>query len=121
MTEEEQIQYLANVYHVARANGRVEMVEDRVVEDMAKGIGAGYLQTRKALDMSAEKDFSVKLPARLSERIRNVEDMLFLAYCDQELGDLEKKVIVDFATQIGMTQKQVNIIRKETKARLKQK
>ena len=121
MTEEEQIQYLANIYHVARADGRVEVVEDSVVEDMAKGIGAGYLETRNGLDLSAEKDFCVVFPARLSERIRNLEDMLLLAYSDQKLHDLEKKIIIDFAKQIGITQEQVNMIRKVAKARLQQK
>ncbi len=89
MTEEEQIQYLANLFHVARADGRVDVSEDSLAEDIAKSIGAGYLETRKALDLSAEKDFSVTFPARFSERIRNLEDMLLLAYCDQDLHDLE--------------------------------
>ena len=121
MTEEEQIQYLANIFHVSRADGRVEVIEDSVAEDMAKGIGCGYLETRKALDLSAEKDFSVTFPARLSERIRNLEDMLLLAYCDQDLHHLERKIIIDFAKQIDITQKQINIIRKEAKDRLQEK
>ena len=121
MTEDEKVQYLANIYHVARADGRVEVLEDGRVEDMAAGIGAGYLETRNALDLSARKDFSVIFPARLSERIRNMEDMLFLAYADQDLHDMEKKIIVDYARQIGVTQDQVNMIKKEAKARLKQK
>ena len=102
MTEEEQIQFLANIYHVARADGRVEVIEDEVAESMAKDIGAGYLETRNALDLSAEKDFSIIFPARLSDRIRNLEDMLYIAYQDQELHDLEKTVMVDFARQIGI-------------------
>ena len=121
MTEEEQVQYLANIYHVARADGRVEVIEDGVIENMANDIGAGYLETRNALDLSVEKDFSIIFPARLSDRIRNLEDMLQLAYQDQVLHGLEKKIMIDFARQIGITQEQVNTIRKEAKARLQQK
>ena len=117
MTTEEQIQYLANIYHLARADGRVEVREDRVVEGMAAGIGAGYLETRNALDMSFEKDFRIVFPGRLSDRMRNLEDMLCLAYSYKGLGDLEKRVIVDFARQIGVTQEQVDVIRTEAKAR----
>ena len=121
MTKEEQVQYLANIYHVARASGRVEVIEDITAEDMAKGIGAGYLETRNALDLSAEKDFSVKFSPRLSERIRNLEDILFLAYCDKTLDELEKEIVVDFARQLGITQEQMNMIRKEARARFLEK
>ena len=65
MTKAEHVQYLANVFHVARADGRVEVLEDRLVEEMAKGIGAGYLETRNALDLSGSKEFEVVFPARL--------------------------------------------------------
>jgi len=121
MTKEEQVQYLANIYHVARASGRVEVIEDSVAEEMATGIGAGYLETRNALDLSSKKDFCVKFSTRLSDRIRNLEDMLFLAYCDKALHELEKKIVVDFARQLGITQEQMNMIRKEAKARLREK
>ena len=121
MTQEEQIQYLANIYHVARADGRVEVIEDSVTEVMAQGIGAGYLETRNALDLSAQKDFQVTFPPRLSERIRNLEDMLLVAYSDKELHNMEKKIIIDFAKQIGITQQQVTTIQKEAKTRLQNK
>ena len=119
MTEAEQIQYLANMFYVARSDGKVDRVEDKAIEQMAKDIGAGYFQTRKALDMAGEADFEVVFPARLSERIRNMEDMLFVAGRDVKLEEVEKEIIVDFARQIGVSQKQVDIIRRETRARLK--
>lgn len=119
MTEAEQIQYLANVFYVARSDGKVDPVEDKAVEQMAKDIGAGYFQTRKALDMAGQADFEVVFPARLSERIRNMEDMLFVAGRDLKLEEVEKEIVVDFARQIGVNQKQVDIIRRETRARLK--
>ena len=119
MTEAEQIQYLANVFHVARSDGKVDPVEDKEVEQMAKDIGAGYFQTRKALDMASEADFEVVFPARLSERIRNMEDMLFVAGRDVKLEEIEKEIVVDFARKIGVNQQQVDIIRRETRARLK--
>ncbi|MBN2374877.1 MAG: hypothetical protein JXD22_00650 [Sedimentisphaerales bacterium] len=119
MTEAEQIQYLANVFHVARSDGKVDPVEDKAVEQMAKDIGAGYFQTRKALDMAGQADFKVVFPARLSERIRNMEDMLFVAGRDVKLEEVEKEIVVDFARQIGVNQQQVDMIRRETRARLK--
>lgn len=118
MTKDEQVQYLANIFHVARADGRVSTVEDSMVDELAKGVNAGYLETRNALDLSMEKDFTFTFPKRFSDRIRNLEDMLFVAYCESGLDDMEKKIIVDYAKQVGINQKQIDIIRKETKARL---
>ena len=121
MTKDEQIHYLANIFYVARADGRVSTVEDSVVEELSKGINAGYLETRNALDLSMAKDFTFTFPKRFSDRIRNLEDMLCVAYCESGLDDMEKKVIVNYAKQIGITQKEIDIIRKETKARLQNK
>ncbi len=121
MTKDEQVQYLANIFHVARADGRVSTVEDSMVEELAKGVNAGYLETRNALDFSMKKDFTFTFLKRFSDRIRNLEDMLLVAYCESGLEDMEKKVIVNYAKQVGITQSQIDIIRKETKARLQHK
>ena len=117
MIESEQVQYLASGYHVARADGRVDVAEDALAEEIAHGIGAGYLETRKALDLSFEKDFQVVPPQRLSDRIRCLEDMLALAQCDRKLTTQERGPIVDFARRIGITQDQLNTIQQETRTR----
>ncbi|OHB58983.1 MAG: hypothetical protein A2173_01365 [Planctomycetes bacterium RBG_13_44_8b] len=119
MNQAEQIQYLANIYHLARADENFEVEEDYIIQEIAKDIGAGYLETRKALDMSMAEDFKVVPPARLSDRLRTVEDMLFVAYCDRKLAQMEKKIILTFAKQIGVGKKQFDVIRQETKGRLK--
>ena len=119
MNEEEQVQYLANIFHVARADARVEVQENSLVEKMAKGIGAGYLETRNGLDLAMGKNFEIKFPERFSERIRNLEDMLVLAYSDKNLHELEKKIIIDFAKEVGVNQTQIKIMQKEAKKRMK--
>jgi len=121
MTQQEQIQYLANIYYAVRANGRVDGVEDSYVEEAAQGIGAGYLETRKALDLAAEKDFRMVLPLRLSDRIRNLEDIIAVCYRDGTFCQQEKDAALLFARQVGVTQEQLNAIRAEAKERLKGK
>ena len=118
MDYEEKIQYLANIYHLVRADGRVSSVEEKVMAEVAKGIGVGYLETRKGLDRAIEKDFAFKYPARWSERVRNIEDMLLAAYADDKLHPPEKEVLLEYAKNLGINQKQFNIIKKETKERL---
>jgi tellurite resistance protein len=119
MNNDEQIQYLANIYYIARCDGRFEVEEDYLLQEIAKGIGAGYLETRKALDKSMADGFEVKFPTRFSEKIRNFEDMLLVAFYDNKLEQTEKKIIVSYVKQIDIEQKQIDIIKEEIKQRLK--
>ncbi|MCP4710737.1 MAG: hypothetical protein GY869_19095 [Planctomycetes bacterium] len=120
MDNEAKIQYLANIYHLVRSDGRVGTREEDVMEAVAQGIGVGYLETRKALDLSMEKDFVTVNPKRWSDRIRNVEDMLLVAYADGKLSSVEKQVLVGFANKLGISQKQFGIIKEETKDRFRE-
>ncbi len=121
MTQDEQVQYLANIYYLARADENFEVEEDYLLQEIAKGIGAGYLETRKALDLSITDDFKIKFPARLSERLRNLEDMLLVAYYDKKLHEMEKKIITAYAKHIDITKQQFETIQREVKNRLKEK
>ncbi len=119
MTQKEQIQYLANIYFLARADQQFDVEEDYLLLEIAEGIGAGYLETRKALDLSMAEDFKIKFPRERADQIRNLEDMLLVAFYDRKLHDMEKKIIVTYAKQLGIAQKEFDIIRKKAKARLK--
>jgi len=119
MTQDEQIQYLANIYYLARADEQFEVEEDYLLQEIAKDIGAGYLETRKALDMSMADGFKIKFPARLSDRIKNLEDMLLVAYYDKKLHEMEKKIILTYAKHLDITKEQFETIQQEVKKRLK--
>lgn len=118
MTQQEQIQYLANIYYLAASDSNFEVEEDYILQEIAKGIGAGYLETRKALDFSQEKDFQIKLPTRFSEKFRCLEDLLFVALSDKKLHEMEKQIIVKYAKKLGIGQEQLDLIRDETKERI---
>ena len=120
MDNEAKIQYLANIYHLVRSDGQVGSREEKVMEAVAEGIGVGYLETRKGLDMSMEKDFAAVYPKRWSDRIRNVEDMLLVAYADHKLNSAEKQVLGEFANKLGISQKQFDVIKEETKERFRE-
>jgi len=119
MTQQEQIQYLANLYFLAGADHNFEVEEDYILQEIAKGIGAGYLETRKALDFSGQKDFQIKLPTRYSEKFRCLEDMLFLVMSNNKLSQMEKDIIVTYSKKLGINQQQLDQIREETKQRVK--
>jgi len=119
MTEQEQIQYLANIYHLAQVDGQVDRIEDKLLDEMAKGIGAGYFEIVKAKALTEKEDFSIQYPSRLSDQIRNLEDMLLLAYSDQKLHHLEKKIILEYADNLGLTKKQSALVQQQAQSRLK--
>ena len=119
MTDDEQIQYLANIWYVALVDGQAERIEDKMLDVIAKGIKAGYFETIKAKQRAAEDGFTLQYPSRLSDRIRNVEDMLLMAYADKKLESLEKKILIDYANSLDITKEQLAAIQQGTKARMK--
>jgi uncharacterized tellurite resistance protein B-like protein len=117
MNKEEQTRYLANIYHLLISDGSVDRIEEKVFDEIAREIGAGYFEKRNAMDLAGKGGYQVQLAGRWSERIRNLEDMLFAAYCNDVLERTEKKVITHYAGQVGINQAQFDVIKEETKQR----
>lgn len=120
MTSDEKIQYLANVYYIIMVDGSMERVEERMFDRIAKGIDAGYFEQSRAKEMVKKDGFAIRYPSRWSDRIRSMEDLLAAALSDEKLHALEKKLMTDYAKHLGIDQKQMNLITKETKARLEE-
>ena len=117
MKKEEKVPYLANVYYVLISDVAVDRVGEKVFEEISRDVGAGYFERKKAMEMAKNEEFQVQLAGRWSERIGNLEDMLFAAYCNGVLEPTEKKLIADYANQLGINQRQMDIVQKETKGR----
>lgn len=119
MNRDEKIDYLVNIYAAAAVDGSVERIEERVYEEVGKGIGAGYYERTVAKEKVAKSSSELPAPlaVRWSEQIRNLEDMLFLAYCDGTLDPAEKKYIINYANSLNINQAQLAAIRDEAKQR----
>jgi len=63
-------------------------------------------------------DFKIKFPTCLSDRIKNLEDMLMVAYYDKTLQEMEKKIITSYAKHLDITKEQFQTIQQEVKKRL---
>jgi len=119
MTQDEQVQYLANVCFLARSDSDYDIEEDSLLLEIAKSIGAGYLETRKGLDMAMADGFRIKFPARFSDQVRNLEDLMLMSIWDSRLHEMEKKIVYSYAKQLGLGKKQFDIIKKQAKSRFK--
>jgi uncharacterized tellurite resistance protein B-like protein len=117
MNEEEKAKYLANIYHVLITDGGMDRLEERVFDDIRRDLRAGYTETLKAKELAQQEGYQSQLVGRWSDRIANLEDMLFAACCDGVFERTEQKVIKQYAKQLGIDQTQFDIIRQETKLR----
>ena len=117
MNREETVCYLANIFAVVSADGAIERVEERVYETIAREIGAGYFERKQAKERLAGEHLPIRLEVRWSDQIRNLEDMLFVGYCDGSLEPTEKKVIVEYANFLGISQTQLSTLREAAKQR----
>ena len=117
MKNEEAARYLANIYLVLASDNEVKRDEERLFEAISREIKAGYLERRQAMKLAENQEVQTNVSARWSERIRNLEDMIFVAYSNGVLEPLEKQAIVKYAKHLGIEQQQLNLIKKEVKQR----
>ena len=117
MNQNEKSSYLANVYHVIAADGEIDHEESRLFELVARDIGAGVDEQNQARQSANDKSLQLNVAQRWSDRIRNLEDMMFVAYANQKIDPIERELIVKYAKSLDIEQSQLNQIKAEAKAR----
>ena len=117
MDKQQAVDYLVNIYAVLASDGDVERSESRVFEVIAKEIGAGFFERKKAIEAYEETKATATLSGRWSDKVRNLEDMLFAAYCNGALAPDEKGIVVAQARVLGIEKEQLTVIKTEAKQR----
>jgi uncharacterized tellurite resistance protein B-like protein len=120
MNKEEKVGYLANIYHLLLSDGTVDRLEEKAFEQISRDIGAGYFERKNAMDLARKQGYQAQMAGRWSERIGNLEDMLFAAYCNGVLDPAERQQIKDYAGRLGINREQFDVIQQETKRRYEQ-
>ncbi len=119
MNSDEMGRYLANVLAVARSDGVLSPHEEEAIEDVRVEIRAKKTDLKNAQKLSQREDFRASPVGRYSDKIRNLEDMVFMSLVDGDLDSSEKEVIRTFAKQLNVSQDQINQIVSESKVRLR--
>jgi uncharacterized tellurite resistance protein B-like protein len=119
MDKDDRIQYLANIYGLIRSDGKIREIEKDIYEAIAKDIGAGYLEKRDAIELSAKDDFRIRFVGRCSDRTRNIEDMLLAACGDADFHVMEKKIVHTFGSKLRISDEQFVLIKAQLGDRLK--
>ncbi len=119
MTNEEIVQYIANIASIAAADGKLGPLEAKAFEIIRQEIGATEYDIHQALTAIAQDNYQLSPVGRFSDRVRNIEDMIFISFVDGDFAKSEKSEVLSFAKSIKVTQDQLTQILSESKRRVK--
>lgn len=112
---EEKKQYLANIIHMARADGKFTNDETNTIELIQKSIGAKKAELNQAYQLSENPEFQIRLVGHFSDKIKNLEDIILVSLIDGNIDESEKSILLDVARKIQITQDQFQLIINDVK------
>ena len=119
MTNEERIKYIANVALISAVDGKVSPLEAKAIESIRQEIGATESDLHKALTTIAQANYQLSPVGRFSDKVRNLEDMIFASLADGDFAKSEKSEVLSFAKSIKVTQDQLTEILSAANLRVK--
>lgn len=119
MANKDLITYLANIVLVSRVDGAVHPLEQEAMENICRSIGASESELDSAVKIVEAGDHKPKPVGRFSDKVRNLEDMIYLSVSDEQLPASQKRIILSFAKKIKLEQAQINEILSESKQRIR--
>lgn len=118
MDKQQTSSYLANILAVARADNVIADSEQAALDVVCAEIGAKKTDLKKAEKLVVDTDFVPEPVGRFSDRVRNVEDMIFVSLMGGDLGEAETSAIVSFIKRIELNQEIVDGLMAEAQARV---
>lgn len=112
------ITYLANIIKLAQLDEKLDPSEQTAIGQICERLQADETQLQEAIKQVAEGKHAMTPVGRLSDKIRNLEDMIFVALVDGELTASEKKGMLNFVKKINISQDQIKVVLSETKAKI---
>lgn len=110
LSNEEKSIYLANLISIARADGDILPTETEAIEKVQKNIGARKTELNKAYKAAEATDYIISPVGHWSDKICNLEHMIYVSMADGVIDDKEKPSILKFAKQIDIKQEQIKYI-----------
>lgn len=118
ITEDQVITYLANIIKISQLDGKLDSGEQAAIEQICERLKAEENQLQEAIKKVAEGRHTMMPVGRLSDKIRNLEDMLYVAMSDGELTASEKAEMLAYVKKINISQNQIKIVLNETKTKI---
>jgi uncharacterized tellurite resistance protein B-like protein len=117
MADKDRVCYLANIILISKADGKFDSHEKKAIDRICETIGARVDDVNRAIK-AVDGGYQLTPVGRFSDKVRNLEDMVFIALSDGQLPEAEKMKIRSFAKAINVSQHQINEIISESKDRL---
>ena len=115
LSNDQLITYLSNIIYVARIDGKITASETQAIEEIQKRIGAKKSELNKASLMAESTEFKIKLIGHFSDKIKNMEDIIYISLIDGDLDEKEKELFVDAASDLKITSEQIDLIVNDVK------
>jgi len=112
------VYYLANIIKVAHTDGKMNAKAQASLKEVCNRFAADKKILKEAAGTVARGGYVPMPVGRFSDKVMNLEDMLFVALVDGEISDTERDVIQGFVDRIQVTEDQVQMILTETKIKL---
>lgn len=115
LTNDQWITYLSNIIYVVRIDGKITTSETIAIEEIQKRIGAKKSDLNKASQKAESPDFKIKLVGHFSDKIKNLEDIIYVSLIDGELDENEKLLFIEAASDLKINPEQIDIIISDVK------
>ena len=109
-TYDDKVIYLANIVSIARADGSISPKEIEAIETIQKSIKARKTELTKAYNTAESQNYEINPVGHWSDKVNNLEDMIFVSAIDGTIDNKEKPSILKFAKLINIKQDQLKYI-----------
>ncbi len=116
----EPIPFLANIVLVAHANGKLSASELGQLESIRAELKFKKGDLNAAIRLVEQGNHKMTPVGSFADQVRNLELILRVAYADDDLEEAEASLVSDFCKAVGIYQDQLEKLRGEVLASLKQ-
>jgi len=114
------VPFLANIALVAHADGTLSAAELGQLEAIRKEMKFKKSDYNAAVRLVQGSEYKLAPIGSFADQVKNLELMLRVAYSDDDLGQAEVSLILNFCKSIGINQDQLTRLQKEVLSSLKQ-
>ena len=113
--------YMANILAVARSNNIIGDAQRTCIDKICSDIGGKKADMKAAEKLAESAEYIPKPVGRLSDKVSNIEDMIYVALADGNLEEAEIDAIIPFINLVGLSQDIVDLMVAEGQARVAEK
>jgi len=103
---------------MARVDGKITSSEAQTIEEIQKRFVIKKSDFNKASQLAEQSDFRIKLVGHFSDKIKNLEDIIYVSLIDGELNENEKLILTEAINELRISDEQIDIIINDVKSYL---